>query len=247
MAEPPVFSLVVPARDEAACIGRTVNTVHEGLSREGIPTEIIIVDGRSTDGTRTKVESLARSIPRLRVIESPAPHGYGTAIRAGFAAASAAVVGYTDADLPADPKDIARAVCAVLDGNADCAVGARTARLEGGAYRRVQSAVWNALCRSVFGIRVADVNFSLKVLRRDRVEAMALRSRHIFIDAEILIESDRLGLRVVVIPCPQLARPAGRSRLGGPYSVVTMLAEASGHLLRTWRRGSLPAGRARAP
>jgi len=247
VADAPVFSLVVPARDESASIARTLRILHGGLSVEGLPTEIILVDDRSGDDTRRVAESLAESIPRLRVIPSPPPHGYGTAIRAGFAAASAGVVGYTDADLPAAPRDIAVAARAVLGGDADCAVGARTARLEGGRYRRVQSAAWNALCKTVFGIRVADVNFSLKVLRRDCLEAMALRSRRNFVDAEILIESGRLGLRVVVVPCVQLPRPAGRSRLGGPLSALTILAEAGGHFWRKRRRGLRPSGPARAP
>lgn len=65
-----LISVIVPVRNEAANIRGTLL----GLARQAFPTgefEILVIDGRSTDGTPAIVRSLQREIPNLRLLDNP--------------------------------------------------------------------------------------------------------------------------------------------------------------------------------
>jgi succinoglycan biosynthesis protein ExoA len=72
MSETVYLSIVLPIRNEEGAIRQTL----EGLLRQDYPHdryEIIVVDGRSSDGTRSVVESLANEHPdaSIRLLDNP--------------------------------------------------------------------------------------------------------------------------------------------------------------------------------
>jgi succinoglycan biosynthesis protein ExoA len=84
-ASPPQISVIIPCRNEE----RTIEQVLEALRRQSFPAgriEVIVADGRSTDGTREKIEGFARAHPgwALRWVDNPglsAPAGLNAALR----------------------------------------------------------------------------------------------------------------------------------------------------------------------
>src|SRR5262252_6268199 len=48
---PSMLSFVVPAHNEQACLGRTVQAIHAAARATGRPYEVIVVDDASTDAT----------------------------------------------------------------------------------------------------------------------------------------------------------------------------------------------------
>lgn len=84
--------------------------------------EVILVDGRSTDGT---VDTARRLLPSVKVILQTRP-GKGAAIRAGFAAATGDILVTMDADGSNDPREIPRLVGCLL-GGVDFVKGSRFA------------------------------------------------------------------------------------------------------------------------
>ncbi len=84
----PRVSFVVPTLNEAknlpCLLPRIPNWAHE----------VIIVDGRSTDGT---VDVARRMCPDARIVMQPRP-GTGAALRAGFRAATGDIIIMLDAD-----------------------------------------------------------------------------------------------------------------------------------------------------
>jgi dolichol-phosphate mannosyltransferase len=96
---PPTVSVVVPARNEARRIGGCLT----GLAvQDAAMVEVLIVDGRSTDGTREIVSAAAVTNPRIRLLdEPPLPNGMvgrPWAIAAGARAATGDWVLVVDAD-----------------------------------------------------------------------------------------------------------------------------------------------------
>jgi glycosyltransferase involved in cell wall biosynthesis len=65
-------SVIVPCRNEAAHIEAFVDSVLAQHLPTGLTMEIVIADGRSDDGTREHLVSLAARDPRLRWIDNPA-------------------------------------------------------------------------------------------------------------------------------------------------------------------------------
>jgi hypothetical protein len=69
-----------------------------------------------------------------------------------------------------------------------------------GLYRRLVSAVYNALFSLLFGFKVRDINSKPKIIRRDKYELLHLESDDWFADAEIVIRARELGLKIGETP-----------------------------------------------
>lgn len=92
-------SVVTPALNERATIGALVDSL---LSQTVLPTEIVVADGGSTDGTRELLDELATAHPRLRVVDGPG--GISENRNAAIAAASHEIVACIDAGCTAQPQ-----------------------------------------------------------------------------------------------------------------------------------------------
>jgi len=199
--------------------------------------EIVVVDDASTDGSGEMVDRISEKHPRVRCVHHPRNRKLGGALRTGFAAATKELVLYTDSDLPIDMNDI-KLVLPYME-QADLLIGYRLVRTEG-LRRRVISKAYNSLIRRAFGLKVRDVNFAFKVLRRRVVEAIELHSEGSFIDAEIILEALREGFRVREVGMMFYQRTAGKSSLAGAGVILKIVQE----MWEYWRRGR---ARAAAP
>ncbi len=184
--------------------------------------EIVIVDDASTDGCGEMVDRISEKHPQVRCIHHPKNRKLGGALKTGFAAAIKDMALYTDSDLPIDMNDIKLAVPYMEQ--ADLLIGYRLVRTEG-LRRRVISRAYNWLIKQVFGLRVRDVNFAFKVLRRPLLDQLELHSEGSFIDAEIILEAQRLGFRVREVGMMFYQRTAGKSSLAGTGVILKILQE----------------------
>jgi glycosyltransferase involved in cell wall biosynthesis len=203
--------------------------------------EIVVVDDASTDGCGEIVERIAAENPRVRCLRHPVNRKLGGALKTGFGASVKDVAIYIDSDLPIDMNDIKLAL-PYLEG-ADVLIGYRLVRTEG-LRRRVISKAYNGLIRRAFGLRVRDVNFAFKVIRRRVLQAIELRSEGSFIDAEIILEARDHGFRVREVGMMFYQRTAGKSSLAGTGVILKILAEMWEYWKRT--RGTRGAAGRRA-
>lgn len=102
--EEPSISVLIPARNEAAGITRTVNAV---LANTGVILEVIVLDDDSTDGTGDLVERIAADDPRVRLLDSiELPPGWNGKQHACWRLAEAAqfdLMLFLDADVRLNP------------------------------------------------------------------------------------------------------------------------------------------------
>jgi glycosyltransferase involved in cell wall biosynthesis len=117
-AQRPTVSLIIPARNEEACLGDCLRSL---VAQSGIAFEIIVVDDHSTDRTR----EIATSFPKeqVRVLEAgPLPEGWtgkNNAVTTGARQARAQWLLFTDADTVHVSGSLTRALKEVQDNNAD--------------------------------------------------------------------------------------------------------------------------------
>ena len=227
-APDPGLSVVLPALNEAAGIERTLDALADAADRlTGVvgQVEVVVVDDGSTDATAALVAARARRDPRVHLVRHARNRGLGAAVRTGLAAARGRVVCYTDADLPFDLAELDEMVAQVLGGEVAVVSAYRSDRGGEGLRRWVYSYAYNLLVRSALGLRVRDVNFAGKVLRREALEAVALRSEGSFIDAELLAKVDRLGFAIAQVEVRYFPRSRGVSTLSSLGVVVGILRE----------------------
>jgi glycosyltransferase involved in cell wall biosynthesis len=229
------FSVVVPAFDEEASIRWAIGALREGLTAledagGATRTEIVVVDDQSTDATAAILAELAATHgPTVRPIDNDGPRGLGAAIRRGLAEAEGDLVLYTDADLPFDPIEIPRLIGAMNRYRADIVCGYRLDRTVEGTRRAVQSHAYNYLVRALLPIRVRDVNFACKLLRRSALDKVLpeLRSDGPFIDAELVARLAHHHLRVIQVGVDYYPRFDMASTLGGVAATLDIVREAA--------------------
>ena len=146
----PRVSVVIPTFNEAKNLPHVFSLLPDDLH------EVIVVDGRSSDGTVEVALSLRPDV----VVVRQTRRGKGNALACGFEAVTGDVVVMLDADGSADPREIPAFVAALVAG-ADFAKGTRFA-LGGGSsgitrVRRVGNWFLNAIVNVLFGTRYTDL------------------------------------------------------------------------------------------
>ena len=224
------LSFVYPVYNEIENLPRLLpetQRIADGIASD---YEVVLVDDGSVDGSAALMDDLAVSHPQARPVHHGRNRGLGAAIRTGLASATKDLVLYMDSDFPVSVED-ARAALGLFGDDTDVLIGYRLGRAEG-PRRELMSWTYNRLIRWTFGLRVRDVNFAFKLIRRSLLEQMRLRSEGSFIDAELLLEAARLGARIREVGIQYHSRTAGVSTAAG-YRVVFRIF---GEMWRYWRR-----------
>jgi glycosyltransferase involved in cell wall biosynthesis len=197
-------SVVLPTMNEA----RNLPWVLERMPEDA---ELILVDGRSIDGTVAVATALR---PDIRVISEPR-RGKGRALRAGFAAATGDAIVMIDGDGSMDPLEIPRYV--ELLGDYDFVKGSRY--ISGGDsddftwLRRTGNRALLALANGLFRAPFTDLCYGFCAFRREYLGALALTADGFEIETELVIHAVKAGLRIAEVPSVELSRLHGDSHL----------------------------------
>ena len=185
-------SVIIPCRNEVGNVEAAINR----MPAMGSHTEILFVDGASTDGTVARIEALRarfagvkdirllHQVPLSQQAESTtvaidAPVrmlklGKGDAVRKGFDAARGEVLMILDADLTVPPEDLPRFFTAIASGKADFLNGSRLLYpMEERAMKFVNylgNKLFSGLFTWMLGQRIRDTLCGTKALRRDAYE-----------------------------------------------------------------------------
>src|SRR5581483_9557544 len=87
--------------------------------------------------------------------------------------------------------------------------------------------------RRVFDLRVRDANFAFKLFRRELARA-PLQSNSSFIDAELLLEAQRLDYKIRETGFRYQVRQAGKSTIGGPRAIPPLLRDLIRYRRERW-------------
>jgi glycosyltransferase involved in cell wall biosynthesis len=212
-----------PMYNEEENIHSAVASAAEILETLTDDYEILIIDDASTDRTGSMADALAASDPHVRVIHHATNLRLGGALKTGFQNASKDLVLYSDADYPFDMIELVKAVRIMRQ--ADVVSAYRFDRTGEGPLRTLYSFGWNLLIKALFGLRVKDVNFSFKLVRRKVFQRVHLRSDSSFIDAELLIRCQYCGYRILQMGVDYFPRSRGISTLSSLATIRKMVSE----------------------
>ena len=223
----PYLSVVVPAYNEEARIGRTLEKIEAYLSGRKFTWEVLVVDDGSADRTREIVEEAGRRVPGIRVL-SVAHGGKGWAVRQGMLAAWGRLRFMADADLamPIDQLDgfLARAgECHDLMIASREAPGAR--RFGEPNMRHLMGRVFNWVVRLLAVRGLQDTQCGFKCLTGEAADALfgIMNIDGFGFDVELLYAARKRGLSIVEVPIQWHYQP--RSKIRPIRDSVLMLSD----------------------
>ena len=225
----------MPAYNEARNLEPVVEDLTRVLKKITDSFELIIVDDGSKDGTHELADELSKRDFRVRAVHHPVNMGYGAALRSGFGAASHDWIFFTDADGQFDPENLTMLI--PLAGQHQFVTGYRENRMDPW-HRRAYGAIFSALIRALFGVKVKDVNCAFKLFNKRLLQGAELATRGALINAELLVAAKKMGVDPVEVPVTHRRRHQGEAS-GGSIKVMARAAQELAELwIRTRRKRS---------
>ncbi|WAU76402.1 glycosyltransferase family 2 protein [Acinetobacter sp. LF10] len=154
------ISVVLPAKNEAAAIGQTIEKIKQLQAIDEI--EIIVVNDGSTDSTKVVAEQAG-----ARVVSHPYSKGNGAAIKTGAREAIGDIIIFMDADGQHDPQDIPRLIEKIGQGY-DLVVGARQKGSQASIGRGIANKLYNNLATYMTEHPVEDLTSGFRIVRADK-------------------------------------------------------------------------------
>ena len=210
MSAAPRVSIVVPFYNEADSIRPLYAAVVDALGPTGDSFEMVFVDDGSRDNTVALATEIARSDPRVRVVQFRRNAGQTAAMAAGMQVARGEIIVTMDGDLQNDPRDVPLFLEKIAAGY-DLVVGWRANRQDKLVSRKIPSRIANWLIAKVTGVSIRDNGCSLKAYRAALIKQIPLYSEmHRFIPAMASLA----GPRIAEIRVRHHARKFGESKYG---------------------------------
>jgi glycosyltransferase involved in cell wall biosynthesis len=202
----PTVSVVVPALNEAPNLPYVLPLIPPWVS------EVILVDGGSTDDTVTVAQAL---MPEIRIV-TQSGRGKGNALRSGFTSATGDIIVMLDADGSTLPSEIPAFVGVLLAG-ADFAKGSRFSQGGGSEdislFRRLGNLYFVLMARLLFGGRYTDLCYGYNAFWRRHLPILDLDADGFEVETMMNLRALQRGLRVVEVSSFEACRKFGSSRL----------------------------------
>lgn len=204
LAEQPELSVVIPALNEVNRLPPTLARIRDYLVAhpDWQPTEIIVIDDGSSDGTAAAAASI--DLPRgieLRVVEHPNNLGKGAAVRSGFDHTIGRWVLLTDADLSAPIEELPALARAA--SRSSVVIGSRAVRRQlietpQPRHRDLMGRTFNLILRGLRLTEIRDTQCGFKLFPGELARALAgvQRIDGFAFDVELLLLADSWGFEL---------------------------------------------------
>jgi len=200
-------SLIIPALNEAASLGRLLDEVPSGLLYQ-----LIVVDNGSTDGTA----EVARA-SGAQVIAEPR-HGYGFACAAGAASANGDILVFMDGDGSFMPAELTNLLAPLVSEQADLVLGSRMSRagqqIVMPPHQLFGNRLFVWLLQRRFGLSITDLG-PYRAIRGDLLHSLNMQEQTFGWPLEMIMKTARRQCSIVEIPITYRPRFAGQSKVGG--------------------------------
>ena len=185
---------------------------------------VLVVEDGSPDGTASIVKGLQSEFSdRLFMIERSGKLGLGTAYITGFKWGLANAYDYIfemDADFSHNPNDVERLYAAILENNADVAIGSRYSQgvnvLNWPMSRLLMSYYGSMYVRFILGIHVKDTTagfmcYATEVLRK--IDFSKIKHIGYGFQIEMKFNAYKLGFKIIEVPIIFKDRTLGTSKM----------------------------------
>ncbi len=233
-------SVVVPARNESGNIEAAI----QRTPQMGKFTELIFVEGNSTDDTWGAIQQMAEKYKdshQIKIMQQEGK-GKGDAVRKGYAAAEGDILMILDADLTVPPEDLPKFYNAITRGKGEFINGVRLVYpMEKNAMRTLNTIgnhFFSRLFSWILERPIKDTLCGTKVMFREDYIKLAKNRKFFgdfdpFGDFDLLFGAYKLNLKIVDLPIRYRERKYGDtniSRFSHGFILLRMAAFAAGKI-----------------
>lgn len=202
-----LIDIVIPALNEAQCIGRTIESVFESVQSLPYRFELIIVDDGSTDATADIVEQYENRYP-IRLLQLTRNFGKETALLAGLDHARGGATIIMDADLQ-HPTELIGKFLEHRSQGYDCVYAVRQDRDDESILKRLMTRIFYYGVNRGASVRIPRNALDFRLLDRSAVEALCSMRERVRFTKGLYAWLGFRSLGVPIVPAP---RHAGASR-----------------------------------
>jgi glycosyltransferase involved in cell wall biosynthesis len=191
------LSIIMPVYNERDTLEEIVRQVLD----TGLVHEIVMVDDGSTDGSR-EIMKQWEDDDTVRVILQEKNRGKGSAVRAGFEAATGDIYLIQDADLEYDPRDYKDLIRPIEENRADVVYGSRFMGKPARKmyfWHRLGNFLLTMLTNVLYNLDLSDMETCYKAFRADVVRDIPLHARRFEFEPEITAKVAKRGCRLVEV------------------------------------------------
>lgn len=215
----PMVSVIIPARNEAG----NIEEIFQRTPEMGGGTELIFVEGNSSDNTYELIEKTIAAHPEKRCkLFKQAGKGKGDAVRLGFQNASGKILMILDADMTVPPEDLPRFYDAITSGEGEFINGVRLVYPMEKQAMRYLNLLGNKFFSLVFswllGQPIKDTLCGTKALSREDYDNIAKNRTYFgefdpFGDFDLLFGAAKQSMKIVEIPIRYAERKYGETNI----------------------------------
>lgn len=212
-------SIIIPARNEEG----NIRQAFERIPKIGKNTEIIFVEGNSSDNTAAEIDKQIQAHPKQNVIHlKQSGKGKGDALRLGFSEAKGDVLMILDADLTMPPENLPRFYDALVSGAGDFINGVRLVYPMEKQAMRFLNLLGNKMFTLIFsfliGQPIKDTLCGTKVLWKKDYQKIAQNRQYFgdfdpFGDYDLIFGAAKLNLKIVDMPIRYRERTYGTTNI----------------------------------
>ncbi|MEO6693953.1 MAG: glycosyltransferase family 2 protein, partial [Ignavibacteria bacterium] len=213
-------SVIVPARNEKGSIEQIVNRI----PKMGKNTEIIFIEGHSTDNTFDEIKSISDKYSDRSEIRYAQQDGKGKAdaVRKGFEMAKYKILMILDADMTVPPEDLQKFYDAISSGKGEFINGSRLVYpMEKDAMRTLNilgNKFFSMMFTWILNQRIKDTLCGTKVLSKKNYEKVKIAKKFLgdfdpFGDFDLIFGAAKINLKFIEIPIRYKARIYGKTNI----------------------------------
>jgi len=201
------LSIIVPVYNEKKTIKEIVARLMT-VRIPGVKREIVIVDDKSSDGTRKILEEMEKKHSQFKIFYHRKNQGKGAAVRTGLRHVTGDCVLIQDADLEYDPQDIPRLLKPIQEGRAQVVYGSRFT----GEHRNmffwhmIGNKFLSLMTNLLYNTTLSDMEVCYKLFTKESLRGVKLMETRWGFDPEITAKILRKGIRIYEVPISYTGR-----------------------------------------
>ena len=210
----PNLSFVMPCYNEETIIGYTIPRLMKAFQQAGYRLELVAIDNGSHDRTGEIIKELASQYTSIIYHRIDVNEGYGNGILTGIPLCTAPWIGIIPADGQVDAEDVVRLFEAIVTTDGKVLAKVRRRFRMDGMRRKIVSSGYNLFVRILWPrLSSWDINGTPKLLSREALIAMDLKSKGWLLDPEIMVKAHYMGMRVLELNVFARMRGSGVSHV----------------------------------